>query len=138
MGSLTLGGEDLLEAESFLMEALSQSGVDLYTRAMIERDLITVFNQRGMFQDSVEHSNRLTEIANRLDDPSITAVAQRFKMVTERHVGRQSPESIAIAVAIADGRISLPMDDTAGGLHPLMHWGAALKWSDDFAHARAL
>jgi len=39
MGSLTLGGEDLLEAESFLMEALSQSGVDLYTRAMIERDL---------------------------------------------------------------------------------------------------
>jgi len=138
MGSLTLGGEDLLEAESFLMEALSQDGVDLHTRAMIERDLITVFNQRGKFQEALEHSNQLTKIASQLDDPSVLAVAQRYKMITERHVGRQSPESVAIAVAIAEDRISLPIDDAAGGLHPLMNWAALLKWSDDFAHARPL
>jgi DNA-binding CsgD family transcriptional regulator len=138
MGSLTLGGEDLVEAERFLTEALSQTGDDLHARAIVERDLITVFNQRGKFKEAVEHSTRLSEIANRCEDPAILAAAQRFKMITQHHIGRVSPDELAMAVALAEDEISLPLDDSVGGLHPLMHWATMLKWSDDFPRARKL
>jgi DNA-binding CsgD family transcriptional regulator len=138
MGSLTLGGEDLVEAERFLTEAASQTGGDLHVRAIIERDLIVVLLQRGKFPEAVEHSARLSEIANQCGDPAISAAAQRFKVVLQRHRGGVSPDDFATAVALAEGEISLPIDDTAGGLHPLMHWATVLKWSDDFPHARML
>jgi DNA-binding CsgD family transcriptional regulator len=138
LGSLTLGGENLVEAEDYLIEALSLPIADLHQRAILERDLITVFNQRGKFQEAIEHSAQLSAIAAQLENPEVVAVAQRLKMVTDRHAGRQSPESIATAVALADRVVSLPLEDTTGGLHPLLHWGTMLKWSDDFARARIL
>ena len=138
MGSLTLGGEDLVEAERFLSEAASQTSNDLRTQAMIERDLITVFLQRGKFPEAVQHGARLGEIAKRCDDPAILAAAQRLKVVIQRHTGRVAPEDLVTAVALAEDEISLPIDDAAGGLHPLMLWATLLKWSDDFPHARKL
>jgi DNA-binding CsgD family transcriptional regulator len=138
MGSLTLGGEDLVEAELFLTEALSQSGDDLNARGIVERDLIVVLLQRGKFPEASEHSARLSEIATLCEDPAILAAARRFKLVMQRHTGRVSPDDLATAVELAEDEISLPMDDTAGGLHPLMHWATVLKWSDDFPHARTL
>jgi DNA-binding CsgD family transcriptional regulator len=138
MGSLTLGGEDLVEAERFLTEALLQTGEDLRAQAIIERDLITVFNQRGKLQEAVEHSARLSEIASQVDDPAILAAAQRFRAITRRHLGPVPPDVIATAAALADGDISVEIDDSAGGLHPLMHWATLLKWSDDFPRARKL
>jgi DNA-binding CsgD family transcriptional regulator len=138
MGSLTLGGEDLVEAERFLTEAVSQTSDDLPARAIVERDLIIVLLQRGKFQEAVEHSARLSEIANQCGEPSISAAAKRFEVVLQRHRGRMSPDDIATAVALAEGEISVPIDDAAGGLHPLMHWATVLKWSDDFPHARTL
>ena len=138
MGSLTLGGEDLVEAERLLTEALSQTGDDLHARAIVERDLILVLLQRGKFPEAADHSARLSEIANQSEDTAILAAAQRFKVVLHRHAGRLSPDELATAVGIAEEEISLPIDDTAGGLHPLMHWATMLKWSDDFPHARKL
>jgi DNA-binding CsgD family transcriptional regulator len=138
MGTLTLGGEDLVEAERFLTEAVSQTGDDLPARAMVERDLITILLQRGKFPEAVEHSARLTELAKTFEDPAIVAAAQRFKMITQRHTGPLSPDDLGTAVAIAEDEISLPIDDAVGGLHPLMHWATMLKWSDDFPRARKL
>jgi DNA-binding CsgD family transcriptional regulator len=138
MGTLTLGGEDLVEAERFLTEALSQTDVDLNVRAIVERDLITLLLQRGKFSEAVEHSARLSEIADQCEDPAILAAAQRVKVVMQRHTGPVSPDDLATAVAVAEDQISLPMDDTAGGLHPLMNWATILKWSDDFSRARKL
>ena len=137
MGSLTLGGEDLAEAERLLTEALSLTD-DPKAQAIIERDLIRVFNQRGRHQEAFDHSVRLTEIAARCNDASLMVLAQRFKALTERHLRRLSPEARAVAIAIADDRISVAMDYSPGGLHPLMDWAVLLKWSDDFIRARIL
>jgi len=138
MGSLALGGGDLVEAERLLIEALSQTGDDVQAQAIIERDLIRVFMQRGKVQQGFDHSARVTEIATRCNDPSLLALAQRLKASTERHFGPLSPEARATAIALAEHRISDPMDDSAGGLHPLMDWAVLLKWSDDFVRARSL
>jgi DNA-binding CsgD family transcriptional regulator len=137
MGSLTLGGEDLTEAERFLREALSQTDDDL-AEAIIERDLIRIFLQRGKHQEAFDHSSRLTEIAARHNDPSLVALAQRFQAFTERLLRPLSPEARAFAIALAENRISVPIDDSAGGLHPLMEWAVLLKFSDDFVRARIL
>ncbi len=138
MGSLTLGGEDLVEAERLLIEALSQAGDDDQAQAIIERDLIRVFMQQGKMQQGFDHSTRLTEIATRSNDSALLALAQRCRASTERHFGPVSPEARATAIALAEHRISTPMDDSAGGLHPLMDWAVLLKWSDDFVRARSL
>jgi hypothetical protein len=138
MGSLTLGGDDLVEAERLLIEALSQTGDDQPAQAIIERDLVRVFMQRGKIQEGFDHSARLTEIARRCNEPSLLALAQRVKASTERQFGPMSPDALATAVGLAEHRISVPMDDSAGGLHPLMDWAVLLKWSDDFARARSL
>jgi len=138
MGSLALGGQDLVEAERLLTEALAQTGQDEQAQAIIERDLIRALNQRGNFQEALDHSIRLTEIATHCSNPSLLALAQRFKAFTERMVGHLSPHARATAIAVADDRISVPMDDSAGGLHPLMDWACLLKWSDDFGRARTL
>ncbi len=137
MGSLTLGGEDLTEAEHFLTEALSQTDDDL-AEAIIERDLIRIFLQRGKHQEAFDHSSRLTEIAARQNDPSLLALAKRFEAFTERPLRPLSPAARAFAIALAENRISVPIDDSAGGLHPLMEWAVLLKFSDDFVRARIL
>ncbi|HEY0830629.1 MAG TPA: AAA family ATPase [Candidatus Dormibacteraeota bacterium] len=138
MGSLTLGGDDLIEAERFLTDALSEAGDDLHAQAIIERDLIRLFMQRGKLQEAFEHSVLLTEIARRSNDGSLIAVAQRSRAMPERSFGSLSPEAQATAVALAEGRLSVPIDDNAGGLHPLMDWAVVLKFTDDFARARTL
>ncbi len=138
MGSLTLGGADLVQAERFLTEALDQSGDDLHLQALIERDLITVLSQRGKLKEAFDHSVRLSEIATRSDDPSLVALAQRLRATAEYRLGAPSAEALATAIALADGRSSVPIDDHTGGLHPLMLWATLLKGSDDFARARTL
>ncbi|HEY4845105.1 MAG TPA: AAA family ATPase [Candidatus Dormibacteraeota bacterium] len=138
IGSIMFASGDLDEAERLLVEALSQTGDDERGRALVERDLIHVLNQRGNHQAAFEHCLRLVEIANRCDDASLSGLAIRLKTVTERNVGIVSPEGRALAVAIAEGRASIAMEESLGGLHPLMDWAVFLKWSDDFARARVL
>ena len=138
MGTLTLGGEDLIKAERLLTEALIQAGTDVRTQAIIERDLVRVFVQQGKFQEAFDHSVRFNELATSSNDPGLLALAQRLKATTERFFGSLSPEARATAIALAESRVSLPIDESSGGLHPLMEWAVLLKFSDEFAHARTL
>ena len=58
--------------------------------------------------------------------------------MTESNFGPVSPETRAMAANLAEGQIPATLDEQSGGLHPMMLWGALLKWSDDFPHARTL
>ena len=137
MGSLTLGGDDLAGAERLLTEALSQAS-DEREQAVIERDLIRILVQRGKVELASDHSTRLTEIASHIEDPAIVAMAQRARATTRRFFENLAPEVRATAIALAEDRLSVPIDDNTGGLHPLLEWAVLLKFADDFAHARAL
>lgn len=138
MGTLTLGGDDLVEAERLLTEALSQPGTDAPAQAIIERGLIGVLVQQGKHQEAFDHSVRFNELAASSNDPGLLTLAQRLKATTERFFGPLSPEARATAIALAEGRISVPIEESSGGLHPLMEWAVLLKFSDDFEHARSL
>src|SRR5262249_45036991 len=119
-------------------EAFSQPGTDAPAQAIIERGLIGVLVQRGKFQEAFDHSVRFNELAASSNDPGLLAIAQRVKATTERFFGPLSPEARATAIALAEGGISAPMEESSGGLHPLMEWAVLLKFSDDFGHARSL
>jgi DNA-binding CsgD family transcriptional regulator len=138
LGSLVLGGDDLAEAEQYLREALVLVEADVPTAAIVERDLITILLQRGKTREALEHSTRLIELAKTSGNESLIAFARRTRVMTEVNFGPASPESRAMATALAEGQIPATLDDQSGGLHPMMLWGAVLKWSDDFPHARAL
>lgn len=138
MGGILFSSGDLAEAERVLVEALSQTGDDPRAQALVERDLIRVFNQRGNLEAALSHAVRLTEIATQCGDPSLSDLALRLKAATEFHMGIRVPEWRDLAVAVAEDRIAVAMDDSPGGLHPLMDWACILKWSDDFARARPL
>jgi DNA-binding CsgD family transcriptional regulator len=138
LGTLTLGGEDLALAERLLTEALSQAGDDVRAQARIQRDVIRILIQQGKYQEAFERSVRFHENAARLGDPALLAVALRLMASTERGFRPLSNEARETAVALAEDRISLPIDDSAGGIHPLMEWAVLLKFTDDFAHARVL
>jgi DNA-binding CsgD family transcriptional regulator len=138
LGTLTLGGEDLAEAERLLTEALAQAGDDVRAQATIQRDVIRILIQQGKYQEAFERSVRLRGSAARLGDPGLLAVALRLMASTERSFRPLSNEAREMAVALAEDRIPLPIEDSAGGLHPLMEWAVLLKFIDDFAHARIL
>jgi len=138
MGSIMFASGNLGEAEQLLEEALSRTSEEMPGQALAERDLIYVLNQRGKHQAAFNHCLRLADIARRCGDPSLLGLAIRLKAVTGRQIGIVSPEARALAVAVAEGRTSIAMEDRLGGLHPLMEWAAFLKWSDDFTRARAL
>ncbi len=138
LGTLTLGGDNLAEAERLLTEALSQAGDDLRAQVTIQRDLIHVLLQQGKHQEAFEHSVRFRESVTSLGDPTLLPVAQRLMAVTESRFGPLPREAREIAVALAEDRISLPIDDSVGGIHPLMDWAVLLKFTDDFARARIL
>ena len=138
LGSLVLGGDDLAEAERYLLEALVLVEADVLTAATLERDLITILLQRGKTREALEHSARLTELAKTSGDESLIAFARRSQGMTESNFGPVSPDTRAMAANLAEGQITATLDDQSGGLHPMMLWGALLKWSDDFPHARAL
>ena len=111
---------------------------DVLTAATLERDLITILLQRGKTREALEHSARLTELAKTSGDESLIAFARRSQGMTESNFGPVSPDTRAMAANLAEGQITATLDDQSGGLHPMMLWGALLKWSDDFPHARAL
>jgi DNA-binding CsgD family transcriptional regulator len=138
LGSLVLGGDDLAEAERYLLEALAFVEADVLTAAAVERDLITILLQRGKTREALDHSARLTELAKTSGDDSLIAFARRSQGMTESNFGPVSPETRAMAANLAEGQIPAALDDQSGGLHPMMLWGALLKWSDDFPHARTL
>jgi DNA-binding CsgD family transcriptional regulator len=139
MGTLAVGGQSLLEGEQFLAEALSLAGDDEYAQALIERDLVRVLSQCGRLQEASDHSAQLSEIAARRADPALLVLASRFRAVSQtRLVGTVSPEVRAMAVGLAEDRVSQPLDDNAGGLHPFQDWAVLLKMCDDFGHARIL
>ena len=138
LASITFASGDLRDTERLLVEALSEAGADLHSQALIERDLVLVLNQQGKLQEAFDHSVRFSAIAARAGDPSLVASAERQKAFTERHFNPLSAEARAIAVGLAEGTLSMPMDDRVGGLHPLMDWAVLLKFADDFEHARSL
>lgn len=139
LGTLAVGGQSLTEGEQLLNEALSLAGDDEYEQALVERDLIRVLSQRGKLQEARDHSLRLGVIAARRNDPSLLVLARRTEAVCEtRLTGNPSPDVRAMAVGLAEGRLSQPMDDNAGGLHPFQDWAVLLKMCDDFGHARIL
>lgn len=137
MGSITFASGDLNEMERLLVQALSEARDDLRVQALIERDLILAFNQRGKFQESAVHCDRLSELAAQSQDLALLAHARRQKAFTGRHFRPLTAEEHDLAVSIAEGAVSADMDESTGGLHPLMDWGVLLKWSNDFGHARA-
>lgn len=138
LGTLALGGESLMEAESILVEALARAPDDR-ARASVERELARVLSQQGRIQEAFEHSVRLSELAPRCGDASLIATADRFLALAEsRRSGRIPAEVRSIATRLADPQLTSPSDDNVGGLHPLQDWAIQLKMCDDFAHARIL
>ena len=139
LGTLAVGGQSLVEGERLLNEALSQTGDDEYAQALIERDLVRVLSQRGKLQEACDHSLRLGAIAARRNDSALLVLARRTEAVCQTRItGKPSPEVRVMAVGLAEGRVSQPMDDNAGGLHPFQDWAVLLKMCDDFGHARIL
>jgi len=139
LGNIAFSEGDLVEAERLLMQAILRTPKDARAGAIIERDLIRVLSQRGDLAAAVAHSRRMAEIAERSGDSELAALALRLRAVAERHHGRALPrEAREMAIALAEGRTSIPDDDTPGVLHPLLDWANLLKWSDDFDRARIL
>jgi DNA-binding CsgD family transcriptional regulator len=136
MATITFASGDLLEVERLLTEALSTVGDDLRTRALIERDLVRVFNQQGRFQEAFEHGVRMSEVAAQSNDPALLALAELLTAGGENHSRPLAPATRARAIAVVEGRVPVAPDESAGGLHPVMDWALLLKWSDDFEHAR--
>ncbi len=138
MGGILFTSGDLAEAERLLTEALSLVGDDTHTQALVERDLVHALGQQGKWRASHVASRRLSAIARRSNDPRLSEMAIRTQAVAERHAGVISPAARQTAIALADGQISMVMEDSLGRLHPLLDWAVLLKWSDDFARARTL
>ena len=139
LGNIAFTEGNLVEAERLLTAALAQARGDEPVEAIVERDLIRVFNQRGDVEASRAHTGRLSRIADRLQDPFVSELALRIETSCERRGGRRvSDEARSLAVALAEDRLPTPVDDSPGVMHPLFDWAVILKWSDDFARARVL
>jgi DNA-binding CsgD family transcriptional regulator len=139
LGNIAFSEAGLAEAERLLNAAVANAGDDDRLHGLIERDLIRVLNQRYEVHEGERHLVRLSEIAERLNDPELVATAVRLRANVDRQSGRPiAPEARELAAALAEGRASLASDGSPGVLHPLMDWGVLLKWSDDFSRARTL
>lgn len=139
LGNIAFSEAGLVEAERLLNAALANARSDERMQAVIERDLIRVLNQQYEVEAAERHCSRLSDIAERLNDPELIAVAVRMRANILRQSGRRiQPQARELAVALADGQASLASDSSPGVLHPLFDWGVLLKWSDDFGRARTL
>jgi DNA-binding CsgD family transcriptional regulator len=139
LGNIAFSEAGLPEAERLLNAALANAGEDEKMQGLIERDLIRVLNQRYEVPEAERHLARLSQIAERLNDSELRALAVRMRANIDRQSGHPiKPEARELAMALADGRASLASGDSPGVMHPLFDWGVLLKWSDDFSRARTL
>lgn len=138
MGTLTLGGEDLVAAERYLTEALARARENPDAEMRVLRDLVRVFIQQGKHDQALHYGRRFREVAEAAGDEAFAAVAWSLIASSQTRLEPTSREAREFAVALAEDRVRVPLPDGAGGLHPLMEWAVLLKFTDDFAHARAL
>lgn len=138
MGTLTLGGEDLLAAERYLTEALARTRENPDAEMRVLRDLVRVFIQQGKHEQALHYGRRFHEVAQAAGDEAFAAVAWSLVASSQTRLEPASREAREFAVALAEDRIRLSLPDNPGGLHPLMEWAVLLKFTDDFAHARVL
>lgn len=138
MGTLTLGGEDLVAAERYLTEALARARENPGAEMRMLRDLVRVFIQQGKHDQALHYGRRFREVAEAAGDEAFAAVAWSLIASSQTRLEPTSREAREFAVALAEDRVRVPLPDGAGGLHPLMEWAVLLKFTDDFAHARAL
>lgn len=124
-------------AEGLFRQALLEGGQDPTLRAEAERELAFARQVTGDIHGAAQHARAAVEAAELTGDPLLVADSLARMVVFDFYLGRGlhaelMERAATLAASVRPESIGRgPMLD-AGVL-----WGAMLKWSDDFAGARA-